>query len=124
MKKMKPEEAFELINRRRRQMHVHSVIYYQMHTSIITDATFDDWAVELANTQKEYPQFKHKGYMPGLFADWTGDTGMHLPTTDAVYTLATQLLRVAEKKNHTQTPASKPKAKKERWEGDVGYVVN
>jgi hypothetical protein len=101
-------------------MHVHSVIYYHMHTNIIDDATFDKWAVELASLQRDFPQFKHKGYMSPMFENWTGDTGMHLPVTDATYALAQALVREAEKRNHAvvQTP------KRERWEGDVGYEVN
>lgn len=122
MKKIKNPEEF--INRRRRQMHVHSIIYYHMHTSILPDATFDQWAVELANAQKEYPQFKHKGYMPGVFANWTGDTGMHLPTTDEAYRLAQSLLRSAEERNVATRAAAKPAAPQKAWEGDVGYDAN
>lgn len=114
--------ALKLINRRRRQMHVHSIIYYHMHTNIIPDATFDKWAVELASLQKDFPHLVHKGYMPGVFANWTGDTGMHLPMTDAVYTLAEGLLRTAQNKNHPATPGTKKKTQK-RWEG-VGYEGN
>jgi hypothetical protein len=114
------DKAFELINRRRRQMHVHSVLYYHMNTSIIDDHTFDKWAVELASLQRDFPQFKHKGYMPGIFENWTGDTGMHLPITDAVYSLAEHLLADAQKRNATTTPASKAKPGEDRWEG-LGY---
>lgn len=114
------ERALELISRRRRQVHVHSVIYYHMHTNIITDATFDAWSNELVSLQKHFPKSSYQGYMPGVFANWTGDTGMHLPVTDRVYALAASLLRTAENKNHVvvQTP------KTERWKGDVGYEAN
>ncbi len=114
------ERAQELINRRRRQMHVHSTIYYFMNTSIIDDYTFDAWALELASLQKDFPQFLHTGYMPSVFENWTGDTGMHLPVTEASLGLARWLVARAENSNHVvaQTP------KKERWEGDVGYDAN
>ncbi len=82
-----------LINRRRRQMHVHSVIYYTMNTSIVDDATFDKWAVELVSLHSKYPQYIHKGYMPSLFNTWTGDTGMHLPITDSAYSVAMSLVK-------------------------------
>lgn len=113
-------KALELINRRRRQLHVHSVIYYHLNTNIIPDATFDKWAVELASLQRDFPDSKHKGYMPGVFASWTGDTGMHLPVTDRALGLAQSLLRTAEIRNHVvvQTP------KQEAWKGDVGYESN
>lgn len=74
-------------------MHVHSVIYYHLHTTIIDDGIFDKWAVELAVLQKDWPQFKHKGYKPSLFVDWTGDTGMHLPVTDDMLELAEWLVK-------------------------------
>lgn len=85
--------TLELINRRRRQLHVHSVIYYHMNTNIVDDSIFDSWAVELVSLQNNFPESKHSGYMPDLFANWTGDTGMHLPATDSTYALAERLLK-------------------------------
>lgn len=125
MKKIKDPE--ELINRRRRQMHVHSTIYYYLNTSIIDDATFDKWAVELANLQKQYPQFKHTGYMHTVFADWTGDTGMHLPVTDTALDLAERLVADAENRTGTPVPIQSQSRQKagsgrlDAWQGDVGY---
>jgi hypothetical protein len=91
------ESNLSLINRRRRQMHVHSVLYYHLDTTLISDAVFDKWAVELASLQKKYPESLHQGYMPGVFASWTGDTGMHLPVTDAAYSLALSLLKISSR---------------------------
>lgn len=91
---MTDEEAFALIERRRRQMHVHSVLYYHMDTNLVTDAVFDAWAVELFNLNKKYPQFKYKGYQYNMFENWTGDTGMHLKVTDEAYSMAEQLIRI------------------------------
>ncbi len=88
-------KTLELINRRRRQMHVHSIIYYRFNTNIIDDATFDKWAVELAQLQAKHPDSAHMGYMPAVFKTWTGDTGMHLPTTDAALAVAEELMRRA-----------------------------
>lgn len=110
-------------------MHVHSTIYYHLNTSILPDAIFDTWAVELANLQKQYPAYKHTGYMPGIFADWTGDTGMHLPVTESVLTLAEWLVRAAQNRTGATTPKSKPKRSKaasrasDGYAGDVGYKV-
>lgn len=87
----------ELINRRRRQLHVHSVVYYFLNTSIISDATFDTWAKELVTLNEEHPEFLHKGYLPGLFVDWTGDTGMHLTLRDETMALAQQLVRYSQR---------------------------
>lgn len=85
-------DTLELINRRRRQMHVHSVIYYYLDTSIIDDATFDKWAVELFQLQEKNPELKKQGYKPSLFDNWTGDTGMHLPVTEEMLSLAEWLV--------------------------------
>jgi NAD-dependent DNA ligase len=108
-----------LINRRRRQIHVHSIIYYHLNTSIVSDAVFDGWAKELVGLNRSYPELLHKGYSPTLFADWTGDTGMHLPAYDATLSLAESLLRTSVKKKWAQVPLSKNDA----WKGDVGYSI-
>lgn len=95
---MTDEIPMEKINQRRRQMHLHSTIYYHMHTTSVDDATFDKWAVELAELQEKYPESKVQGYMPSVFADWTGDTGMHLPVTDAIFHAAERHLEEARKR--------------------------
>lgn len=43
----------ELILRRRRQLLVHSVIYYRFNENLISDQTWSTWAVELEKLQKE-----------------------------------------------------------------------
>lgn len=82
----------DLINRRRRQIHLHSVIYYYLNTSIVPDALFDEWSNELVALNAKHPEYLHVGYMPSLFVDWTGDTGMHLPAHDRVIALAEQMV--------------------------------
>ena len=48
-------EILELITRRERQILVHSYIYYELNTNLISDATFDEWAKELAQLIKNNP---------------------------------------------------------------------
>ena len=48
-----------LIERRRRQLLVHSYIYYELNDSIISDDTWSKWAVELEELQRKYP-FKNE----------------------------------------------------------------
>lgn len=48
---MTHDEILALINRRRRQILVHSFLYYRMNTSIIPDSTYDEWARDLAELQ-------------------------------------------------------------------------
>lgn len=73
-------DAAELIHRRRRQILVHSVLYYKLNENIITDHKFDQWAVELAELQRAYPRASLSvNYMYDAFKDFTGETGAFLP---------------------------------------------
>ena len=82
----------ERINRLRRCLHVHSVIYYHLDNSIVPDEVFDRWSVELVELQSASPEALTQGYRPDLFADWTGETGMHLPATPDMLALAGVLM--------------------------------
>lgn len=87
----------ELINRRRRQVHVHSVIYYHLGKNLIPDWQFDHWSEELAEAHMMNPDLVHQGYEHRVFASWTGDTGMHLPLTEDAVSVAHHLLRYKER---------------------------
>jgi hypothetical protein len=54
------EDISELILRRRRQFLVHSFLYYVLDESIISDATYDKWCVELVELQRKYPSLAKK----------------------------------------------------------------
>lgn len=88
----------ELIDRRRRQIHVHSVMYYQWDTTLVADHVFDAWSNELVDLHRNHPDLIGVGYRPDLFADWTGDTGMHLPATPQITATITALLNDAKVK--------------------------
>lgn len=90
----------ELIHRRRRQILVHSIIYYKNGSSIIPDSTFDEWAKELAKLQKDHQQLSESiPYMRYQFADFGGETGFHLPLNDvAANKVADQLMEMHEEK--------------------------
>ena len=53
---MTSEEIAELITRRRRQLLVHSIIYYHMNDNLITDDQWAKWAIELEELQRDYPE--------------------------------------------------------------------
>lgn len=91
----------ELIHRRRRQVLVHSILYYRLDSSLVDDATFDRWAHELADLQHEHPDASEGvAYMRDAFRGFTGDSGYHLPLTDPRGTyLARHLLAEHERKN-------------------------
>lgn len=82
----------QLIRQRRSQMLIHSCLYYKMDTTIVDDATWQKWADELEELQKNKKDIKID-FFDKEFEDWTGATGCHLPHTDSwVYAKALALL--------------------------------
>lgn len=76
----------EAIARRRRQMLVHSCLYYKLDESVIDDHTWTHWAQQLAKLQSKYG---HRiGFYDAVFADWDGSTGHHLPADADVMRVA------------------------------------
>lgn len=73
----------ELIHRRRRQILVHSILYYRLDTTVISDHQFDAWARELAAAQKGHLKASERViYQREAFANFTGETGYYLPLLD------------------------------------------
>lgn len=72
----------DLILRRRLQMLIHSRIYYELNTNIISDKQFDAWAKELVRLQKDYPNESKEVAWYDAFKDWDGSTGAFLPLKD------------------------------------------
>ena len=52
----------ELIQRRRLQLLIHSCLYYNMDTNIVSDKKWDEWARELVKLQKQEEIDKQKDY--------------------------------------------------------------
>jgi len=69
----------EKIEQRRRQILVHSCLYYQMDSSYISDATFDNWCKELVEMQQNHPSESKVGIYYDYFKDFTGSSGFDLP---------------------------------------------
>ena len=69
----------ELISRRRRQILVHSVIYYKLNENLIDDATWSRWALELEELQESYPQLAMQCPLNDAFIGFDHSTGMSLP---------------------------------------------
>lgn len=89
----------ELINRRRRQILVHSVIYYRMNDNIIDDYTWTRWANELAELQKQYPDIAKECWYADEFEDFDGSSGFNLPLDDPwAVNKARQLLEYESRK--------------------------
>lgn len=79
---MSEEVVYELISRRRRQILIHSIIYYKMNESIVTDALWASWAVELEELQKRYPEIAAKAPYADGFEDFDHSSGFNLPLDD------------------------------------------
>ena len=83
----------ELITRRRRQVLIHSIIYYRMNENIISDEKWAEWALELETLQKEHPDIAATCPYAEGFKDFDHSTGMNLPLDDSwAVRKATQLL--------------------------------
>lgn len=69
----------EIINRYRRNILIHSCIYYRLNTSVVEDHEFDRWCNRLVELQKEYPEFAAECDWHEAFKDFKGETGFDLP---------------------------------------------
>ena len=95
----------EKIRQRRSQMLVHSYLYYRLDQPIIDDDTWQKWANELAELQRENPFDCNINFYDDSFKDWNGDTGFHLPLYDVkVSRKAEQILNIYKEKNESEKP--------------------
>ena len=67
-----------LINRRRRQILVHSYIYYELDDNIVDDATWSKWALELEELQRDHPEESAAGVYAEDFENFDHSTGAGL----------------------------------------------
>lgn len=82
-----------LIKRRRRQVLVHSYIYYELNDNIISDKQWSAWAEELENLQKQYPEESAEVELYDEFKGFDHSTGANLNYPDWVHSKALQLIR-------------------------------
>lgn len=91
---MTEAEIKELINRRRRQVLVHSVIYYVFNDNLISDSKWSEWARELAQLQEAYPDIAEQCIYADAYRNFDGSSGFDLPLGDGwAYARAEELLR-------------------------------
>ena len=76
---MSDSELLELMNRRQRQILVHSFLYYQLNENIISDSDFDLWSKELYELMKNYPEIAKKSAYSEGFGKFDGSSGFDLP---------------------------------------------
>ena len=79
---MTDEQIRELINRRRRQILVHSIIYYEMNDSLISDNQWAEWALELEELQGKYPDIAEECPYADAFSGFEHSSGYNLPLRD------------------------------------------
>lgn len=85
------------IKQRRAQMLIHSCLYYDMNTNIVSDDTWQTWAEELSKLIGEFPELNKIDRFDSYFEDWDGSTGHHLPFDDPwVQDKAYQILEIHE----------------------------
>lgn len=79
---MSREQIKELITRRRRQVWVHSIIYYRLDRNVIDDSKWSRWALELEELQKAYPDLAAEYPYADVFESFDHSTGSNLPLDD------------------------------------------
>lgn len=82
----------EKIRQRRRQMLVHSYIYYELNDNIIPDSKWAEWAKELVQLQQDYPKESEEEEFYDMFRDWDGSSGAFLNFGENIKTVAKILL--------------------------------
>jgi hypothetical protein len=78
-----PPEILEQIGRHRRQMLIHSYIYYTLDDNVWNDHKWQEVAFLLAELQKEWGW--NVGFYDDIFQYWTGQSGYWLPTNKPGY---------------------------------------
>ena len=58
---------------------IHSILYYEMNESIVSDKEFDDHAKQLVEMQNNYPDSAKASQYWNAFHDFDGTTGFDLP---------------------------------------------
>ena len=84
----------EKIRQRRRQMLVHSYIYYELDDNIVSDAQWAKWAKELEQLQKNYLKESAEVEEYEQFKDWDGSSGAFLNFGENIKTVAKILLGI------------------------------
>jgi hypothetical protein len=92
-------DLVELINRRKRQILVHSFLYYQLNENIIPDYQYDMWCKELAGLLVEYPDSASESTYYKEFLSFDGSSGYDLPFHyPEVQSTGYKLLRIHKEK--------------------------
>lgn len=81
------------IQQRRYQILVHSLIYYELDTNLVSDDKWASWGKELVALQNAHPDISCKVIFAEAFKNFDGSTGFNLPYNDEqVVNIAYRLL--------------------------------
>ena len=92
MRRVYYQSTVERIRQLRLCLLVHSYIYYELDTNIVSDHQWQAWADELVQMQQ--PIHPMIGRYDEEFRSWTGATGFHLPRDEFARSKAHYLLRI------------------------------
>lgn len=98
----------QCIRQRRQQIAVHSYLYYQLDSPIVSDDTWQRWADELVTLQQQ--PHERVPFYDREFFDWDGSTGMHLPKDPWIAGMAAMVLRLHERYQPRPTAEKTPPA--------------
>ena len=88
-----------LILRRRLQIWVHSVIYYNLNANIISDSVWSRWAEDLECLQTMYPELAAQVEYADVFEGFDHSTGANLPcNNERINNKAKYLLEIFKNK--------------------------
>lgn len=86
-----------LILRRRLQVWVHSMIYYNLNANIVSDAVWSRWAEDLECLQTMYPELAAQVEHAEVFEGFDHSTGANLPDdNEQINNKAAYLLKITQ----------------------------
>lgn len=92
------------IQQRRYQLLVHSLLYYELDMSIVTDSQWAEWGKELVELQNAHPDISEKVIFAEAFKNFDPSTGYDLPYHDE------QIINIAYRLLCQETSAEKEEA--------------
>ena len=88
-----------LILRRRLQVWVHSMIYYNLNANIVSDSVWSRWAEDLECLQTMYPELAAQVEYADVFEGFDHSTGANLPDdNEQINSKAAYLLKITQDK--------------------------
>lgn len=108
------------IQQRRYQILVHSLLYYELDSSLVSDHTWARWGEELVELQKNNPESSKKVIFYEAFKNFDASTGFDLPFRDEqIVNIAYRLLMSRESNAESQDALAKLKYQVQRTPAEI-----